>query len=216
MAESERADMAQLETLIANGRKHGVRKRVILLQAARLFVERGYAATGIDDIGAAAGVTGPAVYRHFRSKQAILIALIELSIDRMRDGMNAVLEAQTGGPEETVVAVVDWFVEASLENQALTLVLQGELPRLPDEDRRRFNDEMQTLRDTWVNVVTGARPEMAGLPAQMAVVCVMGMATSVIAAGLSRDTELIRRNLRSQMLALMWPPAADHPVEAKR
>jgi AcrR family transcriptional regulator len=44
--------------------------------AAKLFSTRGYVDTGIDDIGEAVGVTGPAVYRHFKSKEALLVAVL--------------------------------------------------------------------------------------------------------------------------------------------
>jgi AcrR family transcriptional regulator len=40
--------------------------------AAELFASRGYSATSVDEIGASAGVSGPALYRHFANKQAVL------------------------------------------------------------------------------------------------------------------------------------------------
>ena len=48
----------------------------ILQAAARLFAERGYGATGIDDIGAEVGVSGPAIYWHFPGKQALPAAML--------------------------------------------------------------------------------------------------------------------------------------------
>jgi AcrR family transcriptional regulator len=44
--------------------------------AARLFAERGYAATRLDEIAAAARVTKPVLYRHFDSKKALYLALL--------------------------------------------------------------------------------------------------------------------------------------------
>lgn len=55
----------------------GDRRAQILLTAGRLFGERGYAGTRLDDIAAAAGVTKPIVYRHFDSKQALYVALLQ-------------------------------------------------------------------------------------------------------------------------------------------
>ena len=52
------------------------RSEQIQQAAARLFAERGYGATSIDDIGAAAGVSGPAIYWHFPGKQALLAAML--------------------------------------------------------------------------------------------------------------------------------------------
>ncbi|WP_157246776.1 TetR/AcrR family transcriptional regulator [Nonomuraea typhae] len=195
--------MAELEALIAKGRKHGARKRVILLQAARLFVERGYDLTGIDDIGAAAGVSGPAVYKHFAGKQAILIALIELSIERLREGSRAVLESREREPEERLVMLVNWFAAFALENQELMLILQGELPRLPEEDRRRLVGRMREVREEWAALLAEARPGLSALGAQIAVTSVMGMVTPVIAARLGGETALVREHLRAQMLAVL-------------
>jgi AcrR family transcriptional regulator len=49
------------------------RRAQIALAAAELFGERGYPAVGIDDIAAAVGISGPAVYRHFPTKYAMLV-----------------------------------------------------------------------------------------------------------------------------------------------
>lgn len=57
------------------------RREAILAAAAQLFADRGYAAVGMDDIGAAAGVTGPAIYRHFGAKASVLTAVFDRVID---------------------------------------------------------------------------------------------------------------------------------------
>ena len=57
------------------------RREAILTAAAQLFADRGYAAVGMDDIGAAAGVTGPAIYRHFGAKASVLTAVFDRVID---------------------------------------------------------------------------------------------------------------------------------------
>jgi AcrR family transcriptional regulator len=49
-----------------------VRHEEILSVAAALFAERGFAGTGIDEIGTEVGVSGPALYRHVDSKEALL------------------------------------------------------------------------------------------------------------------------------------------------
>ncbi|YCK40092.1 TetR/AcrR family transcriptional regulator [Actinomadura sp. ATCC 39365] len=202
MAESD-----ELESLISQGRKHGVRKRVILLQAARLFVERGYADTGIDDIGAAVGISGPAVYRHFPGKQAILLALIELSLERLQEGTQAALADRDQDPQEALIALVDWFSRSSVENRSLTLIMQAELLWLPEQDRRRLNRQMRQIREEWVGLLIEVRPELSDLAARIAVTSVMGMVTAVLAARLSDDIQALSVHLRAQMLAVLHVPA---------
>ncbi len=53
----------------------------ILTAAAELFFERGFGAVGVDQIGAKAGVTGPAIYRHFKGKDDILGTLFDQGMD---------------------------------------------------------------------------------------------------------------------------------------
>ena len=53
--------------------------------ATRLFARNGYAATSVEDIATAAGVSKPMVYRHFESKQELCIRLLE----RYRDDLIA-------------------------------------------------------------------------------------------------------------------------------
>jgi AcrR family transcriptional regulator len=78
------------------------RKQTILRAAAELFAAHGYSAVGVDDIAAQVGITGSAIYRHFRSKDAILVALLERTaavvverVESARDdkGFDAVAEA---------------------------------------------------------------------------------------------------------------------------
>ena len=53
------------------------RRGLIVEAAGRLFGERGYEGTRLDDVAAAAGVTKPILYRHFDSKRGLYIALLE-------------------------------------------------------------------------------------------------------------------------------------------
>src|SRR3954447_6194797 len=67
----------------------GERRERILTSAISLFEENGFHGAGIDDIAAAAGVTGPAIYRHFKNKDAVLVALF----DRLAERLTEVLES---------------------------------------------------------------------------------------------------------------------------
>jgi AcrR family transcriptional regulator len=89
------------------------RRELVLEAAGRLFGERGYEATRIEDIAAAAGVTKPIVYRHFASKRDLYLALL----DRHRDDLPGFVASMpsAGTAEERLRAVLDvWldYVEA--------------------------------------------------------------------------------------------------------
>ena len=59
------------------------RREAILDAAIELFRQRGFHSVGIDEVGTAAGISGPGVYRHFASKGALLVALFDSITERM-------------------------------------------------------------------------------------------------------------------------------------
>jgi len=67
------------------------RRRQLLDTAARLFAERGYAGATTSELAKAAGVTEPIIYRHFKSKKELFIALIdetgEETIEQWQDAL---------------------------------------------------------------------------------------------------------------------------------
>lgn len=87
------------------------RRDEILDAAAQLFAEHGFAGTGMDEIGAAVGITGPSVYKHFPSKIAILIGISQRSAMRLEAGAIAAY-AMTPDPAGRLNALVDHYVNA--------------------------------------------------------------------------------------------------------
>jgi AcrR family transcriptional regulator len=84
------------------------RRELILESAGQLFGERGYAHTSLDEIAASAGVTKPILYRHFDSKKALYLALLE----RHRDDLPRFFERVPANLtfEERVEAILEaWF-----------------------------------------------------------------------------------------------------------
>src|SRR4051795_8787077 len=68
-------------------RDDGNRRRALLVGAARLFRRKGFDATSTRDIAAAAGMQSGSPFYHFRSKQALLFAVME-------EGMRHAVERQ--------------------------------------------------------------------------------------------------------------------------
>jgi AcrR family transcriptional regulator len=85
------------------------RRALIVEAAGRLFGERGYERTRLDDIAAAAGVTKPIVYRHFDSKRDLYLALL----DRHRDDLPGFIDSMPaqGTAEERLRAVLDTWLD---------------------------------------------------------------------------------------------------------
>jgi AcrR family transcriptional regulator len=80
------------------------RRAEILAVAATMFRERGYAATSVDMIGAAIGISGPAIYRHFEHKQALLIALLDVAVQGATAQIDATVSAASPDTRLSVMA----------------------------------------------------------------------------------------------------------------
>src|ERR1700743_2807527 len=74
-------------------RRKSDRRLQLLSSAERLFAERGFLAVRLEDIGAAAGVSGPAIYRHFPNKESLLVELLVGISARLLEGHRAVRSA---------------------------------------------------------------------------------------------------------------------------
>ena len=156
----------------------GIRPERILTSAADLFRERGYHLVGVDDIGRAAGITGPAVYRHFPSKIAILIAVFDRSIERLVAGGEAAL-ARGRSPRGRLERLVAFHIDFVLTERSLIAVYWGEEKSLPQADRRRLRRRLRVYLEHWVGALKGVRPELTDDIARGAVRSVLGMLSSV-------------------------------------
>ena len=114
----------------------------------------------MDDIGSAAGVTGPALYHHFAGKEAMLIAaLIPVSEGLLHGGKERVARH----PDDAGAALADlieFHVEFALANPAVIALHLHELDRLPDEPRRAIRRLQRLYVEEWVAVLAEIRPEL--------------------------------------------------------
>lgn len=124
----------------------------VLRAAARLFAERGYRGTAVEDIGAACGISGPAVYKHFKNKQAILARLlIEVSERLLRQGREVVAAAD--GPGQALVQLVAFHTDFALGEPDLIRVQDRDLSSLSELDARRVRRLQRAYVELWVAVL---------------------------------------------------------------
>src|SRR5580692_1695924 len=89
-------------------------RRLQLLSAAeRLFAERGFLAVRLEDIGAAAGVSGPAIYRHFPNKESLLVELLVGISARLLAGARDVT-ARNSDPAAALDGLIDFHLDFAL------------------------------------------------------------------------------------------------------
>src|ERR1700742_5301777 len=87
--------------------RRGLRRSEILAAAAALFARRGFHGVTIDDIGAAVGMSGPGLYRHFPGKEAVLAQmLLAISERLLAEGSRRVVAAPD--PERAPGLLLPW------------------------------------------------------------------------------------------------------------
>src|SRR3954464_7230834 len=86
------------------------RRSQLVAAAERLIAERGFLAVRLEDIGAAAGVSGPAIYRHFPNKEALLVELLVGISTRLLAGARTVV---ADGPD--AVSSLDGLIDFHLD-----------------------------------------------------------------------------------------------------
>src|SRR5699024_685713 len=153
------------------------RREQILAAAAELFASHGFHGVGIDDIGAAVGISGPALYRHFRGKDAMLGEMLTSISQYLLDGGEQ-YAATVGDPQKSLRALVAFHVEFALEHPALITVQERNLANLADADRKHVRALQRRYVEVWVRVITTAMPRVDESRARSAAHAVFGLINS--------------------------------------
>jgi AcrR family transcriptional regulator len=136
-----------------------VRRRELIAAAARLFAARGYYAVTVDDLGEALGISGPALYRHFPSKQALLVAVFDQVIEMQREHLREALSG-AADPASALEAMVQLHVRFAVEQRETMAVWRQEFHHLPEADSWRLRRAQRLYVEEWVHVVHELRPDL--------------------------------------------------------
>jgi AcrR family transcriptional regulator len=155
----------------------GSRREQILAAAAELFARHGFHGVGIDEIGAAVGVSGPALYRHFRSKDAMLGEMLTSISDHLLAG-GLERRERTEDPAKLLGELVAFHVDFALDNPALITVQERNLGNLTDPDRRRVRALQRRYVEVWVQAIRDTTPGLREPAARAAAHAVFGLINS--------------------------------------
>lgn len=135
------------------------RRQQIIDTASDLFASHGFHGVSVHDIGGACGISGPALYKHFPSKQALLAAtLTEISQTLFDEGQRRVAEA--AGPAEALEALIEWHIDFALSHPSRIVVQDREWPNLDSEARAATRTTQLAYIDVWVGVLRALRPDL--------------------------------------------------------
>ena len=136
------------------------RHEAILAAATRLFSIRGYPTVGVDDIGAAAGITGATVYHHFPNKAAILRAALNRGVQAIFFDLSGSLENSTT-PGQALDTLLRSFVRISLQHGRVIDSLRNEAVNLPADERQELMQTQADYAAEWVALLVRHRPDVS-------------------------------------------------------
>ncbi|MDL5155234.1 TetR/AcrR family transcriptional regulator [Actinomycetospora termitidis] len=176
------------------------RRDQILVEAARLFARHGFHGTSIDGIGAAAGVSGPAIYRHFPSKEGLLAEMLVGISEYLLDGARTIVAAHPD-PGGRLTALVDFQVEFALTRPELITVQDRDLASLPDDSRRRVRALQRAYVEIWEDAIIRTGPPRDADQVRTAAHAAFGLINSTPRSAAHTSPEVAGAVLASMALA---------------
>lgn len=176
--------------------------------ALSLFHERGFHATSMRDIAARLGLSGPALYRHYSSKEEILRIAIGEHLDAAIDEGQRIT-AMASSPQAAVDLLVVAAIRRVLDNPALAAAAIRDLNQLSPQTRVYLGRVERQVIEDFVHVVAQVRPDLSDGEVRLLVRGVVGMImwTAQYNSGLSRD--LVETRMREMALSALLPPTAE-------
>lgn len=156
----ERSDNAGLDNSLGNtvvmrprGRpKSRSRHDRILQVACQLFAERGYGAVSINDIGLGAGISGPGIYRHFASKESILIALFDRLHETLDQCTTSAFEGDPS-PDEALERLIAAHARRAITERDVFQCAIKEREHLPEYSRTQTLSHQREYVDAWTGLL---------------------------------------------------------------
>jgi AcrR family transcriptional regulator len=181
------------------------RRSQLALAAAEMFCDRGYHGVSLDEIATAVGISGPAIYRHFPNKYAMLV-------HATRQLVEAVLAATDlpadGDPEQRLDRLLAVLARLAVDHRRMSGLYQWEWRYLEPEYRDEFRTGLGTLAARLAGPLRAMRPELTGrdtyalVRAALSVFGSLGTHRAAIARG--RAEAVLRR--------VAWAVLRDEPA----
>lgn len=178
------------------------RRRQLLNAAARLIAERGFVSVRLEDLGAAVGISGPAVYRHFPNKDAVLVELLVGISTRLHEGGSAAAEA-ADSPSAALDALVEFHLDFALDEPDLIRIQDRDLESLPADARRQVRQTQRKYVEVWVGVLEQLDPQLDQADARIKAHATFGLINSTPHSANPASPARARRVLRDMTLAAL-------------
>lgn len=165
----------------------GTRER-LLENGAALFAAKGFHGVGVEELGASVGLTGPSIYRHFRTKSALLAEMLITVSESLLAGAIEVLEEDLR-PERTLSALIDRHIEFAVSYPDLIRVQERDFTNLQEDDARQVRRLQRRYVELWVDQIQLARRNETPETARIMAHAIFGLLNSTprLRSGQRRD-----------------------------
>ncbi len=167
------------------------RREKIMAAAAELVGGRGFHAVAMNDIGARVGISAAAIYRHFPSKSALLVALFDRSIDDLLQDED-LSRSRFPDPRSALEHLVCRQVDFVVDEREFARVYHGEVDQLAAEDRARLRRKQRRYLEEWVRLLREVRPDLDAAQARTVVRSTIGAVQAPLFAQLELDAGRLR------------------------
>ena len=157
----------------------------------RLFNERGYHDTSVEQIAAAVGLPASGVYRYFPGKRDLLAASFRRAGELLSVELTAI-EAGADGPEDALTKLVDAYVGRSFERPELASVYYTERLNLSAADQNVLHSLQLETVESWATLVVAVRPELSPAEARFLVHAATALVIDIGRLNGYRDTPALR------------------------
>lgn len=153
------------------------RRAALMRASAHLFAERGYKAVSTVELGEAVGMSGPALYNYFPSKEALLCELLVDVSTRLLAGCLEIV-GDDRGPEQTLEELIAFHVEFATTEPDIILLQDRELSSLPSDANRKVRRLQREYLREWQKVLVAIHPEFTEHEAQTRLLATVGLLNS--------------------------------------
>jgi len=177
------------------------RRSQLISAAERLVAEKGYLAVRLEDIGAAVGISGPAIYRHFPNKEALLVELLVGISTRLLAGAREVI-ADATDTAAALDGLIDFHLDFALGESDLIRIQDRDLGHLPDPAKRQVRRAQRQYVEIWVETLRRLDEDLGEAQARLMAHAVFGLLNSTphsVRPGTNRTAEAGSRTVLREM-----------------
>ncbi|MCW2813076.1 MAG: TetR family transcriptional regulator [Nocardioides sp.] len=188
------------------------RRSRIIEAVADLIVDHGYQGVSMADVGQRVGISAAAIYRHFPSKGALLVAVFDRAIDQLLEEERRTRQ-RLADPGDALAALVARQIDFVVDDREFARIYHGEADQLPEEDRLRLRRKQRAYLHEWETVLLELRPALTPAEARTVVHSAIGAIQAPLFHRLETSPDRLKRLLTEMAHAVLGVPLEVPPAK---